>query len=1080
MYNNFLSKKSKKAISALLASALVITAAPINAEAATTKTLGVGKSFTVTAASAKSKITGLSAAEKKIVSVTRKNSKSKVYTIKAKTAGKVTFKIGAKTVKVNAGATKIFRNGSSKVTVTAGKYTNLDVRTAYGKGDTLTFTSSNSKVASIVKGKTTAKVKYNKSNSITKNTKALKAVKAGKATITIKSKNTGKSYKLYVTVKAATPKATATPVVTTNAPATPVVTETAPATTTAAAVTETPVATATAPAVTASAPAVTSTPVPTTGATITNTPAPTSGAAVTETPAPTTGAVITSTPEATTGVAVTSGPATTETPAPAPVTAAAVSAAAVNTKIIAVTFNRDLTADEQAEVLKADNYSVVKDKVTQNVKLAFNDAKTLYIKTSSDGKFSAGTYTVKLTGEIAYTEEVKVEDVKVTSLTIDSSTVSSGSAVKVSLLDQYNDDITIDKDAFTVTAINKTSSKSVTASIDKDGVKVTLGDSKVDDEIILTLVHKASALSATKTLKVVSADYVNKLTFGDIVLPSTDKRLTTATQNLKIMYTATTFYNESAKLDGFGTGKEYTVISSNNDIVDPNNIDTGVTTDTKQYYINIKKFGKKGSVTLVFVNNKTGETVNITLDVQEAAGVATEVSIGAAEVTVAQGSKTYVALTAKDNYQDVIAAENLALTVASTNDKVKATLVSDKTDANYGKLKIEVPAGAAKENDVIVNTITAGNASPVILTIKVAKAAEAKTISATASESRLLVGGSAEITVSAVDQYNGEFDFSKVSGYKIEASVKDTTNAILTPTVNGNKVTVAADKNKSGTEVITVKLMKADTSVTGSYKLVDSVELTFAVEANDTTNFDYAVKDIPVLAATGAALITNVTKEKINLSYAKAITVTATKKSDSSVVVNVPASSIKNVTTSSDKVTIYKDAKGVYYVAGNNANATADATATLKINVLTSAGYETLEKVVTVSKEQPKVEKVILAEKAIEAATSAAVKAIDTVTVDKATTVSQSGVVVSLAAINQYGVYEPVKAAEVESVDVIGSEKVEGVTSGSITVSGNGNEIVLTVNKDVKVTDNNATIKVAILLKNGANTIVTIKITENK
>lgn len=377
MYNNFLSKKSKKAISALLASALVITAAPINAEAATTKTLGVGKSFTVTAASAKSKITGLSAAEKKIVSVTRKNSKSKVYTIKAKTAGKVTFKIGAKTVKVNAGATKIFRNGSSKVTVTAGKYTNLDVRTAYGKGDTLTFTSSNSKVASIVKGKTTAKVKYNKSNSITKNTKALKAVKAGKATITIKSKNTGKSYKLYVTVKAATPKATATPVVTTNAPATPVVTETAPATTTAAAVTETPVATATAPAVTASAPAVTSTPVPTTGATITNTPAPTTGAAVTSGPA------TTETPAPTTGAAVTSGPVITETPAPTPVTGGTitVTGAAVSGATIVVT-NASGAAVNIKDRLPAGTYTVTVSKegyvtASKEVTIADKDAKVV-------------------------------------------------------------------------------------------------------------------------------------------------------------------------------------------------------------------------------------------------------------------------------------------------------------------------------------------------------------------------------------------------------------------------------------------------------------------------------------------------------------------------------------------------------------------------------------------------------------------------------------------------------------------------------------------------------------------------------
>lgn len=72
MYNNFSSKKTKKVISALLASALVVTSAPITADAATTKIVGVNKTITLV----KGTVTGLSKAEKKVVKVS-KNSKTK-------------------------------------------------------------------------------------------------------------------------------------------------------------------------------------------------------------------------------------------------------------------------------------------------------------------------------------------------------------------------------------------------------------------------------------------------------------------------------------------------------------------------------------------------------------------------------------------------------------------------------------------------------------------------------------------------------------------------------------------------------------------------------------------------------------------------------------------------------------------------------------------------------------------------------------------------------------------------------------------------------------------------------------------
>ena len=243
MYNNFSSKKTKKVISALLASALVVTSGPITADAATNKVVGVKKSFTVTA-SATNRVTGLSKAEKKVVKVTKKGKK---FTIKGLKAGKATFKIGKKAYTVKVGATAV-KAAKAKVTLTAGKSAAVKFTATAGNGDTVAFKTSNKKVATL--SKTSAKVSKNAAYV------RVTAKAAGTAKVTATSKITGKKATVKVTVKNATPVTTATPVVT----ETPVVTGGA---TTTPDVTATPVATGGA----TTTPTVTGTPVATPTAT---------------------------------------------------------------------------------------------------------------------------------------------------------------------------------------------------------------------------------------------------------------------------------------------------------------------------------------------------------------------------------------------------------------------------------------------------------------------------------------------------------------------------------------------------------------------------------------------------------------------------------------------------------------------------------------------------------------------------------------------------------------------------------------------------------------------------------------------
>ena len=179
-----------------------MTSAPITADAATSKVLGVKKTFTV----AGTKVTGLSKAEKKVVKVTIKNKK---VTVKGLKAGKVTFKIGKKAYTVKVGATKVTATAAA-TTLKVNDKTTVAIKATNGAKDKLTIKTSQSSVVKI--GKSSVTADKNGKASVT-----LRGLAAGTSTITVKSANTGKYAKVKITVKAAD-VATATP--SSDAPAT--------------------------------------------------------------------------------------------------------------------------------------------------------------------------------------------------------------------------------------------------------------------------------------------------------------------------------------------------------------------------------------------------------------------------------------------------------------------------------------------------------------------------------------------------------------------------------------------------------------------------------------------------------------------------------------------------------------------------------------------------------------------------------------------------------------------------------------------------------------------------------------------
>jgi hypothetical protein len=985
-----------------------VTSGPITADAATAKVVGIKKSITVSA-SATNKVTGLSKAEKNIVKVTKKGKK---FTIKGLKAGKATFKIGKKSYTVKVGATTV-KAAKTKLTLTKGKSATLKFTTKSGNGDTLTFKASNKNV-------TLAK----KSAKIAKSAASVKATakKAGKTTITATSKATGKKATVTVTVKnavtpaTATPEVTATPVATATGTATPDVTNTPE-------VTATPVTT---PAVTATA---------------------------TATPEVTTTPVVTATATATPEVTATPVVTATATATPEVVSASAVSAAAINIKTIAVTFNRELTKDEQAAV----KVEVTREKATQSVKVAFKDAKTLYITRDSETAFAAATYKVELTGEVKANFDVAVQAQKATALTIDSTVLVDGNdkaEIKVSLVDQYGEKMNYTADAFNIIATNKTqNNKPVTVNVADNkftvDTKTTADEFKTNDEIQLTLLHKSSALSATATLKVVESTYVTSIELAsNVTLPTGVTRLTQNSANasapVKVYYTAKNNYGETVDLKDPANAKAYTLTSTNPDVLNPSNVEFGTDADGKTY-VAIKSFVAEGNATLVLLTNRTGALSKIDLNVLKNAGEVNTAEYATTSVEVAQGSKAYIPMKFYDMYGDKVEASKATVALTPSDSNLKTTFKSTSGEDNYGS--IEIDATSATANSTVIVTATV-NGVPTIITVKVGATAVPSNLTVKADTTSLIAGSTAKIALDVKDQYAGSATVADTRGaegsYYVKATVLDNTDEVVTAAVTSSKeVTVTGVK--AGTRNVKVDLVKVGVGEAATDTVVDTKTVAFTVEANTATNLTYAVNDIATLYK-GAAFNGATTN-----AYAKEITITGKKANGA--IINIPASKILSVTSDNANVKAGK-VSDKWYVGANAADAdkiTADVTAKLTIVVATDDGSTIVTKDVTVSKEDKKTVALKLYDKAN---TETDKKEISAITLEKYT----DKATLNLYTVDQFGVEEAVTAADAVSLSsfsagVTGtSDDTAALTDGKLQVTDKDSNTVVPAKATFKAT----------------------------
>ena len=680
MYNNFSSKKTKKVISALLASALVVTSGPITADAATNKVVGVKKSFTVTA-SATNRVTGLSKAEKKVVKVTKKGKK---FTIKGLKAGKATFKIGKKAYTVKVGATAV-KAAKAKVTLTAGKSAAVKFTATAGNGDTVAFKTSNKKVATL--SKTSAKVSKNAAYV------RVTAKAAGTAKVTATSKVTGKKAVVTVTVKAAATPATATPDVT----ATPVVT--GGATTT---------------------PAVTATPVVTGGATAT--PVVTGGA--TTTPA------VTATPVVTGGATAT--PDVTATPEV--VSATAITGAAVGANKVQVAFNQPVAATGDAVTFTVTK-GTAKPTITtvtwldnKNAVLTLSDAITADTYNVAAKEKGGVELTTSFKGIVAVASKLAVKSTRVE--------LDAAATVDISLQNNFGEEMNTTT-GITATVYNVTKSKDValadTTPYGTQGkLAIKTDDATVGTAVgdVLRITLTSGTLSVSETVTVVKDKVAENVSFGTLSLVNEkeDRVISVATDKSNEFYLPITVkdqYNDTYTFadDNFSgaTATAGKVTLANGAIItssDSSVIDlTKVTVDAKKGLVFTAEAGTGTNagkeVTLTVTAPSTGKVATYVVKVyaervaSAITGFAKDSKL-AAEKTLTAGDKVqvnYADFTYADQYGKAITtAPSTGLTVKDT----KATKVDAAATTSDAQGAVVLSTGDTFDatNATVTDTVT--------------------------------------------------------------------------------------------------------------------------------------------------------------------------------------------------------------------------------------------------------------------------------------------------------------------------------------------------------------------------------------
>jgi len=514
---------------------------------------------------------------------------------------------------------------------------------------------------------------------------------------------------------------------------------------------------------------------------------------------------------------------------------------AIGAKKLKVTFSKPVEdASKLALTVKRDN---VKLTITT---IEWNEDKTEATLTASynlqDGKYSVTSVYDKQEATTVENVEVKAAKVSKISFTSENAVLSSDKksvTTKIKVENQYGEDVT---STVNLADLSISSSKGTAKSLDKGVLTIIdTADFAIDQKVVITAVHKATATVSTATLNVTQTANVKSIEIGEIATDNKDLQgkdiyVSTMANNGSDFYLPLTVKDQYGNVLSASELQDLTVISSNDKVVKLSA--TKIKEVNKKSVIALDKVstGTHGTAVITVVS-PSGVSANIQVTVLEN-GKVDVLTLEQPEAQLKQGVKTTVPFTAVDQYGNaLVSADQLSVVADSTNQKltingnttisVTGGTLSTKVDyANNKKLSLELTP-AVDSNQVIVTVITAtGKVQNV--TWNVASAPKSTNIAGLSSlfYNYVQVGQTSNITdrIRIADQYGDVREITADMETKI-VKVDDNANVTIS-----DKTFTAVTK---GTTKYKVQLIEK-----ASGKVVDEYEFTMeAVDLKDITEF---------------------------------------------------------------------------------------------------------------------------------------------------------------------------------------------------------------------------------------------------
>ena len=484
---------------------------------------------------------------------------------------------------------------------------------------------------------------------------------------------------------------------------------------------------------------------------------------------------------------------------------------------------------------------------------------------SSDTVLQAGTYTVTygtMTGTVA------VQAQKATKLEIRTkkiplgNTLGSDQKVYYSILDQYGTDMGITSNKLTVTATNMTRNHALYVGTDasyKNYFTVrndaTMNDAVGDKIAVVAYLKTDASILAKEELEIANI-YTKDFTFGT---PDSgdakDKNIYVNKDNYtySLPYTAadtegnavtlnTTKKNSRGVLQpdasGLATTNNITFISSNINTIDPKEFKID-----KDGKLTFKTGSYASKVTITAINNVTGATTSVEVNVGESSEIRTFETASKTIPRMESGATYKVDVTAKDQYGTVMAAKDVAKInladkfniSAAGQTGIGAKITADGKYVEFTGVDTSKLNAGDSINIRFVNKKDPTQISDVVLNVGERRMPEKVTVKAV---NTLYVGGddNTNLDITVLDNYEEKMD---KAGSNLTLTV-DSSNADGVYTVTGG---TGVKGNKLGDVKVTavaVPAGKVDTDATALVKVA------YVNEAGANDNLEDVKVTIPV------------------------------------------------------------------------------------------------------------------------------------------------------------------------------------------------------------------------------------------